>query len=102
MEREDAHEMAVVSLVKMKAGQERVSLRDELASVSSHSRRKSAEHAFAGPERIIHHLLWQHPNAKLCWTLEEPGKKISIASLTLLCVPGGPAMTNGRLRLLMS
>lgn len=48
MEREVAHEMAVVGLVKRKAGEEQASLRDALASVSSHSRRKSAEQAFAG------------------------------------------------------
>jgi hypothetical protein len=40
--------MAVFGVVNGKAREEQASLRDALDSVSSHSRRKSAEHAFAG------------------------------------------------------
>jgi|SRR5216683_4453762 len=63
MEREDTHEMAVVGLVKMNAGKERVSLPDTLTYLYSHSRGKSDDHAFAGAGRILHHIQWLHHTA---------------------------------------
>jgi hypothetical protein len=53
-------DLARVGVVKGKAGEERASLRDALASVSSHSRRTSAEHAFARADRILNHVQWEY------------------------------------------
>jgi hypothetical protein len=46
--------------VKVKAGQESASLLDALSYLYRYSREKSAEHAFAGPGRILHHFPWEH------------------------------------------
>jgi len=73
VEREVAHDMAVVKLVKMKAGQVRVSLPDALASVSSESRGKSAQYTFAEAERILHHVQCQHHK-------EEAARKSAFSS----------------------
>jgi hypothetical protein len=53
-------EMAGGSLVKMKAREKQVGLQDEVPYLDGRRRKKSARNAFAGADRIVHHLLWQY------------------------------------------
>ena len=54
-------------------------IQDEVSSLYSRMRRKSARSAFAGADHIIHHFQWQYScfNDSLSWSIVQRKKAIS-------------------------